>query len=53
MPVAIGEIEVTTAPAPAPPAAQAGADQTPAENAREIDRILHKHVQRSRRLWAY
>jgi hypothetical protein len=53
MAVAIGEMEVTTAPAPAPPPAQAGAEQTPADNAREIEKILHKHAQRSRRLWAY
>lgn len=58
MAVVIGEIEVTSLPAPpAPPAAASkepgGGEQKPGDTAREIDKILHKHAQRGRRLWVY
>ncbi len=57
MAVVIGEIEVTSLPAP--PAPPTGAskeqrgEQKSGDTAKEIDKILHKHEQRSRRLWAY
>jgi len=55
MAVVFGEIEVTTAPQAPPPPPQGGgkAEQTPADVAREIDKVLHKQMQRGRRLWAY
>ena len=57
MAVVIGEIEVSALPAPPPPPSgggkEQGGDQKPGDTAKEIDKILHKHAQRSRRLWAY
>lgn len=57
MAVVIGDMEVTSLPAPAPPPAGAskeqGGEPKPGDTAREIDKILYKHAQRGRRLWAY
>lgn len=55
MAVTIGEIEVTTAPAPAPPVADKTAAEAPgaAQVKQEIEKTMHRHVERARRLWAY
>jgi hypothetical protein len=55
MAVTIGEIEVTTAPAPAPasPGQPAASAQGAADVKKEIENTMHRHAERARRLWAY
>ena len=56
MAVTIGEMEVTTAPpptsvgAPAPPQ---GASSGAADVKKEIEKAMHRHAERARRLWTY
>ena len=55
MAVTIGEIEVTTATAPAPAGASQTAPQAPgaADVQKEIEKTMRRHAARARRLWTY
>ena len=55
MAVTIGEIEVTTAPTPAPAGSNQAAPQAPGggDVQKEIEKTMRRHAERARRLWAY